>query len=401
MSLHAAISAEAQAALDSQKKKSTAYSIIIAVLACVLLGIILSIFVLTAVTKKAPELVSYQMGIAEVETTEQEEITNQVTRQPTAPSTASSVITADASSDISAPTVDFSLEEATLDMGIGDDFGLGLDGTEFASEALEEGSAGGFGSSIKVKGTIEGRFYDFKQTPEGEENKRYKPMAMSNVQEGKGMGYPRAIREIRNSKFADSSFSDYYKAERPLYARYIAIPQGNAAQAPRQFGQQGKVEPSNWLIHYKGKVQAPKAGRFRFVGAGDDMITVNVNRRTVFTDSILNRWVKNAVSIKGKSSGEDALFRDKPVSYGSWFEVREGEIIDIDIAISEGPGGHMSFILAIEEKGAEYRKTADGFNILPPFSMGNLTPQDKGALNSFKGWQWETQNVPVFLAVEE
>lgn len=400
MSLHAAISAEAQAALDAQKKKSTAYSIIIAVLACVLLGIILSIFVLATVTKKAPELVSYQMGIAETETTEQEEVTNQVTRQPTAPSTASSVITADSASDISAPTVDFSLEEATLDMGIGEDFGLGLDGTEFATEALEEGSAGGFGSSVKVKGTIEGHFYDFKQTPEGEENTRYKPITMKSIQQDKGMSYTRAIREIRNRNFAESSLKNYYKAERPLYARYIAIPQGNAGQAPRQFGQQGKVKPSNWLIHYSGKIKAPKTGKFRFAGAGDDLLTVNINKRTVFTESILNRFVPNAVTMKGKSSGPDILFRNHPIVYGSWFNVREGEIIDIDIVISEGPGGHMSFILALEDKDVEYRKSSTGSPILQPFVMGQLTPEDKNTFKSFPGFEWEVDNISVFQAVE-
>ncbi|MFC5051283.1 hypothetical protein ACFPK9_11760 [Rubritalea spongiae] len=401
MSLHANISTEAQQALDSQKKKSTLYSILISLLICALLVIILSILVMATVNKKTPELIAYPVGISETTTIEKPEIVNEVSRKPTAPSQIASVIATDSSASMSVPTVDFSVNEASLDFGAGDDFGLGFDGDAWGS-AGATGAAGGFGSNTKVLGTIQGHFYDFKQTADGEPNARYKPMSMASMRKKDGGSFSSVFRKIRNSNFSDSSFRGLYKAERPLYARYIAIPPSSADLAPKQFGQEGKVEPSNWLIHYQGKIKAPKNGTFRFVGQGDDIITVNLNRKSVFTSALINGPLPGTVTVKGNSTGPDveSWRRNVKLDYGAWFSVREGEELDIDLVISEAPGGQMYFGLMIEEKGAEYRKGKGGRDILPPFTMGHLEPEDKAAIKKFPNWEWELDNVPVFMATE-
>jgi hypothetical protein len=40
------------------------------------------------------------------------------------------------------------------------------------------------------------------------------------------------------------------------------------------------VQPSNWIIHYKGQVSPPSAGTYRFWGTADDLIAVAVNGKT-------------------------------------------------------------------------------------------------------------------------
>jgi hypothetical protein len=133
---------------------------------------------------------------------------------------------------------------------------------------------------------------------------------------------------------------------------------------------------------------------------------VNINRRSVFTASVLAEFMPSAVTIKGKGSGPNVLtpFHKVNLAYGTWFNVREGEVLDIDIAISEAPGGDMYFMLMLEEQGASYRKGKDAAgkprDILPPFAMGNLTPEDKQTLKKFPKWEWETENVPVFMAIQ-
>lgn len=96
-------------------------------------------------------------------------IENMVSRQPSAPSQVSSVITADSTSDLTAPVVGSRLEEASMDMGVGDDFGLGMDGASFATEskldaisvegrvyAKKAGDLGGFAPRQRVvlKGAV-------------------------------------------------------------------------------------------------------------------------------------------------------------------------------------------------------------------------------------------------------
>ncbi|MGJ8671355.1 hypothetical protein [Rubritalea sp.] len=401
MSLHANISAEAQQALASQKKKSTLYSIVVSLLVCALLVIILSILVMATVNKKTPELVSYNMGISETENIEKPEIVNEVARTPSAPSQMASVIASTSASSMSVPTVDFSLNEASIDFGAGDDFGLGFEGDDWGSGGAT-GAAGGFGSSTKVLGTIEGRFYDFKQNAKGEPNTRYKPMSLASMRRKDGGSYGSVVKKIRNSNFSSSSLREFYKAERPLYARYIAIPPSSANLAPKQFGQEGKVEPSNWLIHYQGKIKAPKDGTFRFAGHGDDLITVDLNGESVFTSALINSPLPDTVKESGKSTGPKVPTWRKgaDLDYGSWFNVREGETLDIDLVISEAPGGSMYFGLMIEEKGAKYRKGQGGRDILPPFTVGHLETEDKATLKKFPGWEWELENVPVFMAVD-
>lgn len=401
MNSHTELSTEVQQSLEKQKKKSTLYSIVISLLTCALLAIILSILVMATTNKKAPELVSYHMSIAESESIEKPEIVNEVSRTPSAPSQMASVLATASNANMSVPTVDFSINEASLDFGAGDEFGLGFDGDAWGA-AGASGSASGFGSSTKILGTIQGHFYDFKQTDDGKPNTRYKPMSMASMRKKEGGSFSSVFRRIRNSNFSDSSFRGLYKAERPLYARYIAIPPNNANLAPKQFGQEGKVEPSNWLIHYRGKIKAPKKGTFRFVGQGDDIITVNLNRKAVFTSALINGPLPGTVTMKGNSSGPDVQSWRKNVKldYGAWFSVREGEELDIDLVISEAPGGSMYFGLMIEEQGAEYRKGKGGRDILPPFTMGHLEPEDKAAIKKFPNWEWELENVPVFMATE-
>ncbi|MFC5051284.1 hypothetical protein ACFPK9_11765 [Rubritalea spongiae] len=389
MSLHASLSTEAQLALEKQKKKSTFYSILISILICTLLAIILSIFVMATVTKKAPEMVSYNMGIEETTTIEKPEIVNEVARKPSAPSQMTSVIASASASPSSVPTVDFSLDTASIEFGAGEDFGDGFDGDMFGSMAAT-GAAGGFGSSKKVLGTIAGQFYDFKQ------DRRGKP---SN---NKGDdGFINSVKKFHDAGFNARGLRDHFKADKALFVRYIAIPLSDADDAPKLFDVEKEVKPSRWMVHYSGTIKSLEAGRYRFVGSGDDYIGASIDGEP----RLVAPWPRIAPRLKVEGANASSQPKHRgPYGpnfiYGSWFDLTEGQEFQLDIAIGENPGGKVGFVLLIEKEGERYRTSDNGAPILPPFSAGPLTPEDEKALKDFPNLKFDLRKVPGFQSVD-
>jgi hypothetical protein len=164
------------------------------------------------------------------------------------------------------------------------------------------------------------------------------------------------------------------------------------------------VQPKQWFVVYRGTVQAPKSGRFRFVGAGDDVLTVRFNNRLVFdygytmaatgggpgaiseqsyqqdrnSDAIrdFKRLSPMPVpSVTYQYAGTRAINRALGgLAVGPEFEVREGVGYPIEILISEIPGGIFSTALLIQEEGVTYQKDAGGLPILPLFRLDHSLP---------------------------
>ena len=85
----------------------------------------------------------------------------------------------------------------------------------------------------------------------------------------------------RNKGWNESELNRFYKAPQQLYAAQFYIPRTPAKDAPKAYGGDDKVKPSQWLAIYRGKVRAPKSGTFRFVGLGDDYLVVRFNKQNV------------------------------------------------------------------------------------------------------------------------
>jgi hypothetical protein len=83
--------------------------------------------------------------------------------------------------------------------------------------------------------------------------------------------------------------------------------------------------------------------------------------------------------------------------YGDWIPLKAGEVIDLDIAIGERPGGKVGFILHIEEKDVQYRTDSNGRPILPLFATAPFSEEEKSRLiSTFGSYQIEWDNIPVF-----
>ncbi len=291
------------------------------------------------------------------------------------PDVSPQVIVAQGATAVNMAPVNITTTEG-LDFAADMDLGMGLDGG--LGEGLgDDGS--GLGSGTAGGSALEGTFYDLKLTRAGASTGiQYNPQTNALV----GNGQSRVL-EILNGFLKDwrpAVLNRYFSSPTKLYASNFFLPVAQAAYAPIAYKCADKCKPSGWVAIYRGKVRAPKTGKFRFLGTGDDFLAVRFNRKTVLEAGyrMPSRWTKEKPGralISGNFDGkayqkEIADGIDKAhkgyefiklkgidiwnrevggLTAGTEFEVKEGQAYPIEICISEIPGGKFGFILLIED----------------------------------------------------
>ena len=236
---------------------------------------------------------------------------------------------------------------------------------------LGDGSSGFstiFGNTSPLAGALEGTFIDFKQ-----DRSRDNPPSKGWMDTGKDF--------MRNYKLRE--FRKFFNAPQKLYATHFYIPLMGADQAPRAYGVEQIVQPSNWVAVYQGKFRSLKGGTFRFVGTADDLLIVGVESKTVlfagFTEFNPSDWKPND---EPNQKGPPVSEYLPKLTEGHWFKLAPGEAKDLSVVIGEIPGGEFACYLFIEEKGIEYEKADDGRPILPIFKLKNLSQSDRNLILS-------------------
>jgi len=191
----------------------------------------------------------------------------------------------------------------------------------------------------------------------------------------------------------------------------------NAAKAPEAFHCEKEVQPQKWVVVYRGNVVAPKSGKFRFVGGGDDVLAVRFNGQPVFdygyTLAYLGLSIQNARALAEKDFTKEARKSHFPMPYplqvrnypnighfsrpaelagiasGAEFQVEANVTYPIEILISEIPGGYFSSLLFIEESGTASPTSGDT-SLLPLFRMSTDLPADSKELPPYE------KNSPVW-----
>ncbi|MBR5895240.1 MAG: hypothetical protein IKZ13_06845 [Akkermansia sp.] len=303
---------------------------------------------------------------------------------PASSAVAPSVIVATSAASVSMAPVEIDMSEglsldSSLDLGLGMGSDLG-DGLGSGGSGLGSGQGGG--------SALEGTFYDLKQTGKGR-SRKVSDLATKggdgtlNINRNK---YYEAISNFLNKGWSVSQLSKYYESPNKLYASNFYMPVALARYAPiaYQVGDNKKpqnqwmCQPSGWCVVYRGKVRAPKTGKFRFIGMGDDCIAVRFNRKLVLEGgyrlpSAGPSSPKFQLSTPG---GRDAFFKDVKAGrdhdhkgyelintiegIGVWgqelgglmagaeFSVKEGDTYPIEILVVE-EGGKFGFMLFIED----------------------------------------------------
>ncbi|QJE97375.1 hypothetical protein [Luteolibacter luteus] len=268
--------------------------------------------------------------------------------------------------------------------GFGDGMGPGMgDGT---------GIKNPFGAIEATPSALVGTFYDLKQTSDRQ------PTNMTDDE------MRLKVRDIVDKGFKEKEFRDYYKASQKLYQNKLHMPFMSAEAAPAAFNCEKEVQPRRWIVVYRGTVKAPKTGKFRFVGAGDDLLVVRFNNRTVFDYGYTlgctgTHMFGRAADVDGTNDVPE-LAKDirkmgpmrVPIQFykyetspnyndniggfavGPEFSVKEGNAYPVEILIGEIPGGYFGVSLLIEEIGENYEKATTGAPILPLFRLDNSLP---------------------------
>jgi hypothetical protein len=194
------------------------------------------------------------------------------------------------------------------------------------------------------------------------------------------------LRDFTSHGWNERSLSNkYFQAEQKLYLTQVFMPIMAAGGAPKAFQCEKDVQPSRWLIVYRGTVIAPKTGKFSFVGASDDSLAVRFNGHNVFdhgfykaTTGLRRSRRDEVVTYKYPNSSH---YNDNIGGYevGTEFDVREGSSYPIEILISEIPGGYFGAALMIQETGVDYPKTQTGAPLLQLFrTEANQPAETKG-----------------------
>ena len=230
------------------------------------------------------------------------------------------------------------------------------------SFAREEDDPSVFGHAEQSESALMGVMYDLKQTPARQ--------PVTNPE-----AYYDVIDEFLAKNWDEAVLNRFYRVSRPMFTTQVFVPNMPADDAPKAFGAEKTVKPSQWIIHYKGQVSAPAPGTYRFWGSADDAIAVAVNGKTELVGCLDH----NAGSKTWKPSAPyGAQASDSRLLPGDWFTVKSDDIVDLDVLIGEYPGGWFNAFLMIEKQGATYQKDGGGNPILPIFQVA---PYDTPAVN--------------------
>lgn len=232
----------------------------------------------------------------------------------------------------------------------------------------ESGFATLFGNTSPLVGALEGTFIDFKQ-----DRHRESPPNEGWMEAGKSF--------LRN--FDLRQFRKFFNAPQKLYATHFYIPLMSADEAPRAYGVESLVEPSQWIAVYQGQFRSAEGGEFRFVGTADDILIVAVDNDTVisagFTESNPGRWEPREAP---QQSGPPVSQYLPKLTVGDWFRLKPNEPQDISVIIGEIPGGEFASYLFIEERGVDYETASDGRPILPVFKLKEFSQAERQTIEA-------------------
>lgn len=228
----------------------------------------------------------------------------------------------------------------------------------------------GVGAESGLKGTL----YDFKQLANKQPSDLKPTVGWDKQAVENGRFYCNILDSFISKGWDENVLQQYFHAQDQLVSYQVFIPTIAANPAMKEFGVEKEVKPGWWLIHYKGKVVAPKDGMYRFVGVADNVMGVRFDKRNVFWADrnpaastaigvkFFSYNVSNAASAKPKPlptpavassptpDGSPKSIPGEEPTYGQWFTVERGKTYEIEVIVGEWPGTDFQAILMIEEK---------------------------------------------------
>ncbi|MDR2982679.1 MAG: hypothetical protein LBV12_10590 [Puniceicoccales bacterium] len=268
------------------------------------------------------------------------------------------------------PTMSMSaFESGALMGGSSKGMGGGAGGGEGTGIGVGKGGGKNMVSLFGIRGFVgtglAGTFYDIKQTHDRQ------PVDLKKGYEDKvgdhagspiadSWGYNKVLYNFLQRDWDTSMLDAYFRAPETLTLSQVYIPPMSANGAPKAFNVEEFVKPSRWLALYKGNVIAPKSGRIRFLGFGDDILVTRFNKKVVLDSGFSNPSIdlRFGKGLQHKESERLLGTNDHFVSSqkgmrklrcGPWIDVIKGRSYPIEILIGETPGSSFWAVLFMEE----------------------------------------------------
>lgn len=269
--------------------------------------------------------------------------------------------------------------------GIGKGIGPGIgNGRSFLSA---------FGTSFSKTPTLKGTLFDLKRSRDG----KITYCTINNNDKGKRKEeLHKAIGMLDNNGFDVRKLGQrYFEAPTKLNANQVYIYKDvktkniiQATAATAAFaGEDGKppFAAPGWMVVYEGEITPPETGEYRFVGMGDDVIIVGIDRKTVFyaywpgeghgravrEPAGANWEPKDHCKNDGRGSGSGSTIQNH-LFKGSWMKLQKGKKYKICIAFGEGAGGYAGAILGIEKKGERANNPNAPYSV---FKLAAIEPE--------------------------
>ena len=250
-----------------------------------------------------------------------------------------------------------------------------------------------FGTRFSTQPSLDGTLFDLKRSRDGKVT--YCTTAPGDAAKRKSELH-KAIGMLDDSFDVRKLEQRYFEAGTKLKSNQLYIYKDfktknaiRAEAATAAFADdEGKppFDAPGWLVVYTGEITPPETGEYRFVGMGDDVLIVGLNKKTVFyaywpgeghgnavrEPAGANWEPKNHTKTDGKGSGSGGTVQNH-LFKGSWMKLSKGKKYKICVAFGEGAGGYAGAILGIEKKGERDEKNPDApYSV---FKLGAVNPE--------------------------
>jgi hypothetical protein len=160
-----------------------------------------------------------------------------------------------------------------------------------------------------------------------------------------------------------------------LFTPAIWIPITQSDECADKMHLENELSPSFWVGWYHAKVTPSAAGKYHFIGFGDDILVVAINGQVVFDGSIS--------PVSGNQPTLPWPYQDWCVSNpyreanyaklraGSSFEVNNVEPVTVDILMGDEPGFYYCAYLLIADESKDYPPDSHGVPLYPIFQIGS------------------------------
>lgn len=277
--------------------------------------------------------------------------------------------------NVEQPALPSELQQPSLSLDTISPLKLNLGQSDFEQLSTRRQTA--FGAASGAGGDLIGTLYDFKRTPSGK---------------ARELNFPQNIRSILDRGFSSRAFRDFFTVPKPIYFNYLLMNKISASEGPKAFGAEEYMEPSQFIIHYHGEIQAPASGNYRFVGEFDDILLVLIDGKVVLEAG----WGQKVSEWQPiEFVNQHACYTGHPLVYGSWVEFSAAKPRRIDMIIGEEPGGYIGGLLMIQREGIHYQTVENGRPLLPLFTVQPLTAKDRLSIASFGVWRFDPNPPPV------